>query len=291
MKIWILLPAYNEAASLPLLLPKIQECFEHSGRPWRVVILDDGSDDETQQILTAYKSGGYPLDSLTHAINRGLGETERDLFEYVAANGEADDVAIRIDCDDTHDPAFFLSLVNALQDTHDVAIASRFQPGGGQDGVHGYRLFLTLAASWYMRILFPIRGVKDYSCGFRAYRVRVLRDALDIFGNNLLQMKGIGFVSTLETIVKLNLLGARFTEVPFTLYYDRKASPSKMISSITSFGYLIMTVLYWWPFGGWRECYKGLASVYRRDSVAALREYGQGDRKMPMISRIGGGGR
>ena len=290
MTIWILLPAYNEAESFPLLLPKIKQCFDLTDNSWRVVVLDDGSTDNTQEVLSEYLDD-YPLDIITHAINRGLGETERDLFEFVASQGSVEDVAIRLDCDDTHDPAFFLGMVQSIDSNTDIVVASRFQPGGGQDGVKGYRLLLTMAASIYMRVLFPIRNIKDYSCGFRAYKVRVLQDAISVFGNNFLQMKGLGFVTTLETIVKLNLLGARFAEVPFKLYYDRKASPSKMITSITSFGYLIMTVLYWWPFGGWRNHYKDLASLYHRNRNAAITEFSSTTRKRPMFSRIGGGGK
>lgn len=290
MTIWILLPAYNEAPSLPRLLPKIKACMESTSYTWRIVVCNDASSDETGRLLQEYMPE-YPLDVITHPINRGLGETERDLFEYVAANGAPDDVAIRLDCDDTHDPQFFLSMAEKLGADYDVVTASRFQPGGGQSGVHGYRLLLTIAASFYMRILFPIQNIKDYSCGFRAYRVSILRDAVRLFGNNLLQMKGLGFVSTLETIVKLNLMGARFSEVPFMLHYDRKASPSKMLSSITSFGYLIMTVLHWWPFGGWRSYYKGLAAQYRENPELALEKYDAGSRKRPLFSLIGGGGK
>ena len=53
--------------------------------------------------------------------------------------------------------------------------------------------------------------------------------------------------------MKLDLIGARCAEVPFVLRYDQKRSSSKMVSSITTLGYIIMTVLYYWPWGGWRQ--------------------------------------
>ena len=289
MKVWILLPAYNEAASFPRLLPRIREAFDAAGLDWRIVILDDGSTDDTTEVLAAYQND-YPLEVLRHIINRGLGETERDIFEYAAANAADDDMVLRLDCDDTHDPRFFISMLKKLEEGHDVVVASRFQPGGGQDGVHGYRLFLTTAASLYMRIFFPIKGVRDYSCGFRAYRASIIKDAVAVFGNYFIQMKGLGFTSTLETIIKLNLLGARFSEVPFHLHYNRKASPSKMLSSITTLGYLVMTLLHWWPLGGWRSCYKDMARLYRENPEAAQSKYGPGCLRRSTISRIGGGG-
>ncbi len=289
MKLWVLLPAYNESSSLPLLLPRIDEACTEYGLDWAAIVLDDGSTDDTWDMLTSLKNE-YPLVALRHPINRGLGETERDLFEYVAVHAEREDVALRLDCDDTHDPRYFLGMVNALNDRYDVVVASRFQKGGSQDGVHGYRLFLTVAASLYMRLLFPIKKLKDYSCGFRAYRAGILKDAVTVFGNNFIQMKGLGFTSTLETIVKLNLLGARFCEVPFHLFYSRKASPSKMLSSITTLGYMVMTILHWYPFGGWRSCYKGLAASYKVSPATALEQYRKGTRKLPLFSSIGGGG-
>jgi dolichol-phosphate mannosyltransferase len=52
------------------------------------------------------------------------------------------------------------------------------------------------------------------------------------------------------------MIGATFGEVPFMLRYDQKVSDSKMVSSVTTLGYLVMTVLYHWPFRGWRVGYK-----------------------------------
>ena len=56
--------------------------------------------------------------------------------------------------------------------------------------------------------------------------------------------------------MKLKLIDATFSEVPFVLRYDQKKSESKMVSSVTTLGYLIMAFLYHWPFGGWRLSYK-----------------------------------
>jgi dolichol-phosphate mannosyltransferase len=80
----------------------------------------------------------------------------------------------------------------------------------------------------------------------------MIRRAIRVFGNDFIQLKGLGFTCTLEKLVKLRMLGARFAEVPFVLRYDRKLSASKMISSVTTLGYLTMAILYHWPWGGWR---------------------------------------
>jgi dolichol-phosphate mannosyltransferase len=252
--VWVLLPAYNEADSLPRLLPKLETLLTN-GLALRVVVVDDGSRDGTDVVLRNY-AGPLRLDVVSHPINRGLGETERDGFEFIAAAASDDDVIVRLDCDDTHEPEYVLAIVRKLADGYDVVSASRFRPGGGQVGVNRYRATVSLLANLFMGVVFRIPGLRDCSCGFRGYRAVAVKQAVRTFGNNFIQLKGLGFTSTLEVIVKLRLLGCRFAEVPFTLRYDQKISSSKMIASVTTLGYLIMAVLYHWPFGGWRSQWK-----------------------------------
>jgi dolichol-phosphate mannosyltransferase len=283
--IWVILPAYNEADSLPRLLPKLAAALGGHPGGYHVVVVDDGSTDATGELLQEYALT-YPLSVVTHLINRGLGETERDAFEHVAARCAPDDLVVRLDCDDTHEPEFLPRMLDRIAEGYDVVSTSRFQPGGGQMGVSGYRAFISRAANLFMKVLFNIPGLKDYSCGYRAYRGQVLQDAVRVFGNNFLQLRGLGFTSTLETVVKLHLLGCRFAEVPFMLRYDQKASPSKMVSSITTLGYLMMGFLYHWPFGGWRSQYRGLRALYRKDRDGALGRYGLRSLRMRTASRI-----
>lgn len=251
----VLLPAYNEEKSLPSLLPKIAAGFGGRGFDYRIVVCDDGSKDHTAAVLEDY-TRTLPLDIIRHKINRGLGETVRDLFERAAEMCAPGDMIVRMDCDDTHEPEFIVAMLHKLGEGYDVVIASRFQPGGGQHGVNAYRAFISRCANLFMKVFFPITGVREYSCGFRVYRAAIVQDAIKLYGNNFIQLTGLGFTCTLEKLVKLKLLGARFAEVPFMLRYDQKQSDSKMVSSITTLGYLVMTLLYHWPWGGWRTGYK-----------------------------------
>lgn len=270
--IWIVLPAYNEEQALPKLLPKLDAALRKHGQAYRLVVVNDGSSDATPDILEKF-TATFPLDVVTHPINRGLGETERDGFEFVAARCEAGDVIVRVEGDDTHDPDYIFVLLQKLASGFDVVNTSRFQPGGAQLGVDAYRAFISRCANLFMKTMFPIPGLRDFSCGFRAYRARVIMDAVRIFGDDFVQLRGMGFTSTLEMVVKLHLLGCRFAEVPFVLRYDLKESGSKMVGSITTLGYFLMALLYHWPFGGWRSRYRGLAGLYRRDPEAAVARY------------------
>lgn len=260
--ILILLPAFNEEKSLPFLFPKIDQTLRAAGHEYLIIVGNDGSRDQTSSILDEYKCK-YPLHVVTHKRNRGLGETSRDLFEYAAEICQPNDVIVRMDCDDTHEPKHILDLVKKIDEGYDVAIASRFQRGGGQLGVSKHRAFISWCANWFMKIIFPVRGVREYSCGFRAYRASLIQQAVDTFGNQFIQLKGLGFTCTLEKLVKLNLMGARFAEVPFVLRYDNKQSASKMVSSITTLGYLVMAICYHWPWRGWRSMYKNKVAYIR----------------------------
>lgn len=259
--IYILLPAYNEEISIAPLFDKLNLFFRETlNKKYQIIICDDGSTDNTVQEINKYKDK-YPVELIRHKINRGLGETMRDLIEYVAEKSNDEDVVIRMDCDDTHEPSFIKGMIDKLNEDYDVVIASRFVPGGGAVGLDGYRLKISLAAQYFMRFFFPIKGLKEYSSGYRAFRAKTLKHCIEVFGNDFIQLKGLGFTGTLEKIIKFKLVNAKIGEAPFVLRYDQKLSNSKMITSITTLGYVIMVVLFYWPFSGWRNKYKDVKKL------------------------------
>lgn len=250
-KIFILLPAYNEESALPILIPKINEAIRDVKENYQICVCDDGSSDRTLSIAEEL-SKTYPIMIIQHPINRGLGETIRDLMELAASLASPDDVIVRLDCDDTHDPSVITRMIDRLSDGYDVVVASRFEKGGGQRGLNAYRTFISLLASVFMKVFFGIKGVRDYSCAFRAYRAEIIQKAIRVFGNDFVQLKGLGFTVSVEKLVKLKILGAKFSEVGFVLRYDNKVGASKMVTSLTTFGYFTLALLYHWPWGGWR---------------------------------------
>ena len=129
--ILILLPAYNEEESLPVLLPKIKKTLESMDESYKILVCNDGSKDRTQEMLEKYVES-LPLEIIKHKINRGLGESSRDLFERAAELVDAGDVIVRLDCDDTHEPEYIPSIVEKVRSGYDVVIASRFARGGAR---------------------------------------------------------------------------------------------------------------------------------------------------------------
>ena len=246
--IYIVLPAYNEEDALEPLSEKIDQAMRLLGAEYQIVVGDDGSRDRTPEILRELVQR-YPMHVITHKRNRGLGETIRDCFEYVADVGTRHDILVRMDCDDTHDPKYIIPMSEKLAAGYEVVIASRYAPGGDQIGVDGYRQFISRGANTLMKIVFPIKGVWEYTSGFRAYRVAWLKDAIDIYGNRFIDLKGMGFTGTVEKIIKAKMMGAKVGEVGFVLRYDQKLSESKVVTSLTTLGYLVLIAKYIYPWG------------------------------------------
>lgn len=262
MNIFIILPCYNEENSLQELLAKISAFKISSNSSVHVVAVNDGSADKTGNVLKDW-SLCLPMTIITHKINRGLGETIRDGMETAAELSSQGDIVVRMDADNTHEPDYIPSMIGKISEGYDVVIASRFQKGGGMEGVNAYRTVVSLGANVFMKLLFPIKGVWDYSCGFRAYKAELIREAIKIYGDQFIGLKGLGFTCTLEKIVKLRLLGAAMSEVPFVLRYDQKIDKSKMISSITTVGYLMLALLNIYPWGPLSKKWRRKAKAYK----------------------------
>lgn len=235
----VVLPVYNEAKRLEVLIEKISEVLSRAGISYRIIAVNDGSGDASGEILERLASW-TPVDIITHKMNRGLGETIRDGFELAAELSADDDVIVRLDADDTQDPALIPLMYEKVQEGYDVVVASRYERGGAEVGLTFKRRFFSRAANILMKICFPVKGLKDYSCGYRAYRAGIVRKAIRVFGNDFIELKGLGFTVTPEKLVKLIRLGAKITEVPLVLRYDLKESRSKMESYATIMGYMIL---------------------------------------------------
>jgi len=263
MNIFILLPCYNEEKSLPPLLEKIVLLQKKIENNVHIVAVNDGSRDRTGDVLKEW-SVKIPMTIVTHKLNRGLGETARDGIETAAELARPEDIIIRMDADNTHEPDYIPSMLEKIKQGNDVVITSRFQKGGGMLGVNLYRTMISRAANFFMKCLFPIRGVWDYSCGFRAYKAELIQEAIKIFGDQFIGLKGVGFTCTTEKLVKLRMLGGKMAEVPFMLRYDQKYGNSKMISSITTVGYLMLALKYIYPWGPMSKRWVKEARAYKR---------------------------
>lgn len=221
MRVTVMLPAYNEADDLPPLLERVARSL--SGRmDYRVLVVDDGSTDGTVAAVERL-ARTMPITLVKHPRNMGLGAAMRTGLKE-AARGEG--VVVAMDADNSHDPELIHAMLARLDEGYDVVIASRFQDGGQELGVAPHRKLLSHGAGAMLKVLVPYRNVRDYTCGYRAYRVETLRRLLATFGDGFVRENG--FSCMLEILINCRSIDARVSEVPLVLRYDLKTGASKM---------------------------------------------------------------
>lgn len=140
--------------------------------------------------------------------------------------GSDRDVCVVMDGDNTHDPIYTLSMLSKIESGADCVIASRYCNASITKGVSPFRLFLSWGARLYYSILLQVEGVKDYTCGYRAYSYAIINKAYATFGDKLVERRS--FACMMELLYKLSLCNATFDEIPFELRYDHKTGESKM---------------------------------------------------------------
>lgn len=225
-KLYIALPAYNEEESIGKLLERIAYYLLDSNiDDYKILVVNDGSKDRTQDILLEYQKK-LPLEIILHEVNKGLGPTIRDCLLHASQMAQDNDIIITMDADDTHTPGLIYRMVGTMREGYDVVIASRYRQGSRVYGLSWYREWMSLGASWLFRILLPIRGVRDFTCGYRAYRASVLKAAFRRWGDGFVDQQG--FAAMVDIILRLRRMDVIFGEVPFILRYDFKQGVSKM---------------------------------------------------------------
>jgi dolichol-phosphate mannosyltransferase len=219
----IVLPAFNEEGNLVPLLDRISDTL--NGTEHRVIVVDDGSTDETASIAARRRSSGVVLQQ--NPRNLGLAETIKRGLVMATGQASDDDVIVTMDADNTQPPELIPSMRDAIQGGSDLVIASRYRSGAEVHGLSVPRRALSLGASWLFRTVLPVNGVRDYTCGFRAYRAGLLRAAFDELGPDQLVAER-GFSCMVDILLRLRAFRPKVTEVPLVLRYDFKRGASKM---------------------------------------------------------------
>lgn len=222
----ICLPAYNEGLGVARLIGWIKQSMERANLDYSILIYDDGSEDNTIEQVRSCMDG-TPLELIEGKSNKGLAVAMRNLIERVMeSDAHPDDIIIVLDADETHNPGHIMKMVDRIHDGFDVVVASRFRADSRVVGVPAYRQLLSVGASILMKILFPIKGIRDYTCGYRAYKLEILLKAKEKYGDRLFE--GKGFACMAELLIKLRPLDLLAIEIPIVLRYDWKQGKSKM---------------------------------------------------------------
>lgn len=226
MRVWIVLPAFNEADNLPSVFDAFRKVARETyNLDLRVILVDDGSTDNTPQVAREL-AGDINIEILVNERNMGLAETFTRGLVHAAKEAETDDVIVCMDADNTHLPGQTMHLVREVQEGRDVVVASRYRSGSVLRGVPLSRRFLSRSMSILFRVVYPINGVRDYSCGYRAYRAGFLQKALESQGRRLFATEG--FACMVAILLRLHKEDAVFGEIPVVLRYDQKEGASKM---------------------------------------------------------------
>ena len=226
-KIRIVLPAYNEEENLPKLFGRIDLLANQV--PYLdidVLVVNDGSKDNTLKVAQAYEPKNYTLSAYDLQPNRGLAGALRKGFEIGTEGLKDTDVLVVLDADDSHNPALIEQMVKQVNAGSHLVIASRFQRGARIKGLTEFRKFTGWAAGFIFRICAPITGVRDYTCGYRAYKVSMLRKMNAEYGDKFIEEQG--FACMAEVLLKIAAEDAIIHEVPMILRYDFKMGESKM---------------------------------------------------------------
>lgn len=236
--IYIFLPIYNESDNVEELIHSIRNTLKD--REYKIVVVNDGSIDNSLEIIRSLQADDLILN--TYKINMNIGCALSTGIDTVIKESKHDnDVMIVMESDKTSDVSFIPSMIDALNaQDYDIIIASRYIEGGGYKGFPWIRMLLSLSANTMLRFLFPIHGVKDYTIFFRAYRMRILKRAIQYFGRFGI-VQAIGFSANAELLIKLVLLSARVKEIPSLYNYNKKKGKSKIriISTVLEYIWLI----------------------------------------------------
>jgi dolichol-phosphate mannosyltransferase len=214
----VCLPTYNERENIEPMLRALGD------KGVRVLVIDDNSPDGTGELADRLaRELGY-VDVLHRERKEGLGPAYLAGFRHALA-GDAE-LVLEMDCDFSHDPDYVPRLIASVEDGADLALGSRYVPGGGVRNWGLLRRLISAGGSFYARIVLGVK-VRDLTGGFKCYRRAVL-EAIDL---DAVDSKGYAF--QIETTYRALRAGFRVVEVPIT-FADREVGGSKMSKAIVA---------------------------------------------------------
>jgi dolichol-phosphate mannosyltransferase len=210
------LPTYNERENLEPMLRALGD------KDVRVLVIDDGSPDGTGELADRLAAELDYVEVLHRAQKEGLGPAYLAGFRQALAQDA--ELVLEMDCDFSHDPDDVPRLIEAVEAGADVALGSRYVPGGGVRNWGLLRRFISAGGSFYARVILGV-GIRDLTGGFKCYRRRVL-ETIEL---DAIESKGYAF--QIETTYRALRKGFNVVEVPIT-FVDRVVGGSKMSKTI-----------------------------------------------------------
>jgi dolichol-phosphate mannosyltransferase len=209
IEISLIAPTYNERENIGLLVERVHAAL--SRYSYELVVVDDNSPDGTADAARAL-AADYPLRVIVRTTERGLASAV--VAGFREATGEVLGV---IDADLQHPPEAIPHLLEAVRAGADVAIGSRYVPGGGVEGWSLSRRVISSGAKSIARVaLSSVRKIRDPLSGFFLFR----KDIIDG-----VELKPTGYKILLEVLVKGR--ATTVAEVPYT-FRERERGESNL---------------------------------------------------------------
>jgi dolichol-phosphate mannosyltransferase len=212
-RVIVVVPTYNEAENLPLLVPKV---LERDAR-LEVLVVDDASPDGTGRIADELAARDSRIHVLHRAGKAGLGAAYRAGLRHALELGA--DFVIQMDADFSHPPEALSLLLEEIED-HDVVLGSRYLNGITVVNWPIERILISWFGNWYARRVTGL-PISDTTGGFRCIR----SDLLESIGFE--RIRSTGYAFQIELNYRFVRSGARIKEVPF-FFVDRTRGESKL---------------------------------------------------------------
>jgi dolichol-phosphate mannosyltransferase len=214
----VCLPTYNELENLEPMLRALGD------KDVRVLVIDDNSPDGTGELADRLAQELDYVDVLHRERKEGLGPAYLAGFRRALSDGA--ELVLEMDCDFSHDPSDVPRLLAAIEQGADLALGSRYVPGGGVRNWGLIRRLISAGGSLYARVLLGVK-VRDLTGGFKCYR----RGVLETIDLDAVEAKGYAF--QIETTYRVLRAGFEVIEVPIT-FADREVGGSKMSKAIVA---------------------------------------------------------
>ena len=225
----IIIPTYNEAINVPVLIRRLFNHIPDSS----ILVIDDGSPDNTATIVESLQSEFSNLYILKRKEKLGLGSAYRTGFAWGLERGF--DEFVEMDADMSHRVRDLAKMIEAKKNPKtSLVIGSRWMKGGRTENWSKAREFLSRSANLYVRVMLGM-GIKDSTAGFRIYSAEILRE-IDL---NSIKSEGYSFQIEMTRAVYEN--GGSIEEVPIT-FREREQGVSKMSKKIVKEAMLLVTI-------------------------------------------------
>jgi len=226
----VVIPAQNEEERIASTIEHLYVELRLHNVPHEIVVVDDGSTDQTWTILTSAKDRVPTLKPVKNSAQRGFGRAVACGFDHMSG-----DAAVIMMADESDDARDVVRYWHKLNEGYDCVFGSRFMRGGGVIDYPKSKLILNRLANYFVEVLFRI-NLNDTTNAFKAYRTEVIDGCRPLIAPH--------FNATIELPLKAIVRGYSWTTIPIT-WRNRRTGTSKLQLKEMGSRYLFICLYVW----------------------------------------------